>query len=177
MGEWMYKSNAFLTSALDARLAVSFTPLPLYHSGNSQRYPLNKRLAGTQSRSGRYDENILLLLSGIKPQESSPSLYQLYARRNDRWSGLSLQVATKLCTWHRYYVPLGNCARRGLHCCSVNDSVIRFRFKKKKFIGDSFTGETIYSPWLALEEVEPEGHTHWNGYSNNVALFVSGISL
>jgi hypothetical protein len=31
---------------------VSFTPQPLYLHGNSPRYPLDKRLGGTESWSG-----------------------------------------------------------------------------------------------------------------------------
>jgi hypothetical protein len=36
--------------------AVSFTPGPLYPQGKSPRYPLNRRLGGPQSRSGRGGE-------------------------------------------------------------------------------------------------------------------------
>jgi hypothetical protein len=35
---------------------VSFTPRPLYLQGKSPRYPLDRRLGGTQSRSGRGGE-------------------------------------------------------------------------------------------------------------------------
>jgi hypothetical protein len=35
---------------------VSFTPRPLYSLGKSPWYPLDKRLGGPQSRSGRGDE-------------------------------------------------------------------------------------------------------------------------
>jgi hypothetical protein len=35
------------------RWAVSFTPRPLYSQGNSPWYPLDRRLGGPQSRSGR----------------------------------------------------------------------------------------------------------------------------
>jgi hypothetical protein len=64
-------------------------------------------------------------------------------------------------------------------CIVVLSITARFDsvFKKKKFMGDSSMGETIYSLWLALEQMEPEGHTHGNGYSNNVDFFVSYISL
>jgi hypothetical protein len=36
---------------------VSFTPRPLYPQGESPWYPLNRRLGGPQSRSGRGGEN------------------------------------------------------------------------------------------------------------------------
>jgi hypothetical protein len=35
---------------------VSFTPQPLYRQGKSPRYPLDRRLGGPQSRSGRGGE-------------------------------------------------------------------------------------------------------------------------
>jgi hypothetical protein len=39
---------------------VSFTPLPLYPWGKSSRYPLEKRLGGPQSQSGRHGEEKIL---------------------------------------------------------------------------------------------------------------------
>jgi hypothetical protein len=39
------------------RLVVSFTPHPLYPHGNSLLYPLDRRLGGLQSRSGRCGED------------------------------------------------------------------------------------------------------------------------
>jgi hypothetical protein len=54
------------------RWVVSFTPLPLYPQGKSRRYPLDRRLGGTQSRSGRCDkEEKFLLLPGIEPRASN----------------------------------------------------------------------------------------------------------
>jgi hypothetical protein len=38
------------------RWVVSFTPLPLYPQGKSPWYPLDRRLGGPQSRSGRWGE-------------------------------------------------------------------------------------------------------------------------
>jgi hypothetical protein len=38
------------------RRVVSFTPRPLYSQGKSPRYPLDRRLGGPQSRSGRGGE-------------------------------------------------------------------------------------------------------------------------
>jgi hypothetical protein len=56
----------------------SFTPRPLYFQGKSPRYPLNRRLGGIQSRSGRPegDKNILPK-KRIKSRPSSLSLYRL----------------------------------------------------------------------------------------------------
>jgi hypothetical protein len=54
------------------RLVVSFIPLPLYRRGMSPRYPLDRRLGGPQSQSGRYGkEKNPLLLPGIEPRSSS----------------------------------------------------------------------------------------------------------
>jgi hypothetical protein len=48
---------------------VSFTPLPLY-----SRYPLDKRLGGPQSRSGRFGEE--KILAPYRDSNSDPSLVQ-----------------------------------------------------------------------------------------------------
>jgi hypothetical protein len=40
---------------------VSFTPRPLYPQGKSPLYPLDRRLGGHQSRSGRGGENVLIV--------------------------------------------------------------------------------------------------------------------
>jgi hypothetical protein len=42
----------------EQRNVVSFTHLPLYPHEDSPRYPLDRRLGGPQSRSGRYEKNI-----------------------------------------------------------------------------------------------------------------------
>jgi hypothetical protein len=54
---------------------VSCTPGPLYSPGKGRLYPLDKRLSGTQSRSGRGAEEkkiISLPLPGIEPRSSIP---------------------------------------------------------------------------------------------------------
>jgi hypothetical protein len=43
---------------------VSFTPRPLYSRGKSPRYPLDRKLGGPQSRSGRRGEEKILALPG-----------------------------------------------------------------------------------------------------------------
>jgi hypothetical protein len=51
---------------------VSFTPRPLYSQGNSPWYPLDRRLGGPQSRSGRGGEEktyiVCLLNMAAHPQ-------------------------------------------------------------------------------------------------------------
>jgi hypothetical protein len=47
--------HVFLTLALVGGV-VSFTPLKLYPRGKSSRYPLDRRLGGPLSQSGRYGE-------------------------------------------------------------------------------------------------------------------------
>jgi hypothetical protein len=60
------------------RRVVSFTPQPLYPRRKSSRYPLDSRLGGPQSRSGRSGED-KNSQPGIEPRSSSqyPSLYWL----------------------------------------------------------------------------------------------------
>jgi hypothetical protein len=62
---------------------VSFTPRPLYPQGNSPWYPLDRRLGGPQSRSGRGgEERNSQPPPGIEPYNPdhpahSPALYRL----------------------------------------------------------------------------------------------------
>jgi hypothetical protein len=70
-GEWMF-SSTFLDLGIRLRLVVSFTLLPLYPLGKSPRYPLDRRLGESQSRSGRCGEEKHLALPGIEPEPSSP---------------------------------------------------------------------------------------------------------
>jgi hypothetical protein len=51
--------HIFLTSALVGG-EWSSTPLPLYTRGKAPRYPLDRRLAGPQSRSGQCGEEKIL---------------------------------------------------------------------------------------------------------------------
>jgi hypothetical protein len=55
-----WESGSIASRILDLgtrwRWVVSFTPRPLYHQGKSPWYPLDRRLGGPQSRSGRGDE-------------------------------------------------------------------------------------------------------------------------
>jgi hypothetical protein len=56
-GEWIYSSLDLSTSW---RWVVSFKNLPLYSRGKSPQYPLDRRLGGPQTLSGRYGHiNIL----------------------------------------------------------------------------------------------------------------------
>jgi hypothetical protein len=45
---------------------VNFTPRPLYPRGKSPRYPLERRLGGPQSRSGRFGEVKILDPTGLE---------------------------------------------------------------------------------------------------------------
>jgi hypothetical protein len=64
----------FLDLCTSWRWVVSFTPLPLYPRGESPRYPLDRRLRGLQSRSGRRGEEKVLDPTGTRtpiPRSSS----------------------------------------------------------------------------------------------------------
>jgi hypothetical protein len=72
----------FLNLGTSRRKVVSFTPRPLYPWGKSPRYPLDRRLGGLQSRSGRCGEQKILDPTGTRtptPRRpaSSQSLYRL----------------------------------------------------------------------------------------------------
>jgi hypothetical protein len=73
-GGWNYSSTHSLSSALDGGV-VSFMPRPLYPHGKSPWCPLDRRLGGLQSRSGRGgEEKNSRPLRDSNPQTSSPQL-------------------------------------------------------------------------------------------------------
>jgi hypothetical protein len=66
----------FLGLVTSWRWVVSFTPRPLYPRGRSPLYPLDRRLGGPQSRSGRHGEVKILESTGTRtstPRSSCPS--------------------------------------------------------------------------------------------------------
>jgi hypothetical protein len=78
VGDWRY-SSAILDLGIRGRWVVSFTPLPLYPRGKIPRYPLDRRLSGPQSQSGRCGEETILYCQESKSGRParSPSLYRL----------------------------------------------------------------------------------------------------
>jgi hypothetical protein len=76
MGEWRY-SSTILYLGTTWNWLVSFTSLPLYPQVNNPLYPLDRRLGGLQSRSGRCGEEENLSLPWTELGTSSPSLYRL----------------------------------------------------------------------------------------------------
>jgi hypothetical protein len=56
----------FLDLSTSWRWVVNFTPRPLYPQGKGPRYPLDRRLGGPQSRSGRFGEVKILTPTGIR---------------------------------------------------------------------------------------------------------------
>jgi hypothetical protein len=67
----------FLHLGTSWRWVVKFTPRPLYPRGKSPRYPLDRRLGGLQSRSGRFGEEKIRDPTGTRtptPRSSSPWL-------------------------------------------------------------------------------------------------------
>jgi hypothetical protein len=64
-------------SVLDPRTSWSFTPQPLYPRGRSPHYPLDRRLGGPHSRSGRFGEVTLLGLE-MRPLGRSARSWTLW---------------------------------------------------------------------------------------------------
>jgi hypothetical protein len=94
-GEWRY-SSYILQLGNGWRWVASFTSQPLYLRGKRPRYPLDRRLCGSQcqSRLSGVEKN-QLSLPGIEPRSSSPLLYQpSYAGSNCR------------CTWTNFFLAL-----------------------------------------------------------------------
>jgi hypothetical protein len=74
MWEWIFRFTC-LDLGTSWRWVVSFMPLPLYMRGKSSRYPLDRRLGGPQSQSGRRGEEKTLDPPGTRtttPWSSSP---------------------------------------------------------------------------------------------------------
>jgi hypothetical protein len=80
-GSWCIDPH-FLDLSTSWRWVASFTPLPLYPQEKSSWYPLDRRLRGPQSRSGRRGENSW--------PYHSPSLYRL------RYPGQGKMVPKKI---------------------------------------------------------------------------------
>jgi hypothetical protein len=76
------------------RWVVSFTPRPLYPQRKSPPYPLDRRLGGPQSRSGRGDEKN----SQPPPRESNPRtpIVQPVAQRSTDWAITALHTGVTL---------------------------------------------------------------------------------
>jgi hypothetical protein len=103
MGEWRY-SSTFLDLSTIWKWVLRFTPLQLY-----LQYPLNRRLDGPQSRSGRCGKETNLALPGIEPGPSSPSLYRLSYPGScsiHRPIQLNPKTKTKFCNSYLWIVSL-----------------------------------------------------------------------
>jgi hypothetical protein len=83
MGEWSIDPH-FLELGTSWRSVVSFTPRPIYSRGKSPRYPVDRRLGGPQSRSGRHGEVKILDTTG--DSNSDPSVVQPVASRYTDYS-------------------------------------------------------------------------------------------
>jgi hypothetical protein len=78
-GMYIHIAPTILDLGTRWRCVVSFKPRPLCLRGNSPRYPLDRRVGGTQSRSGSYGGGKVLSLSRTKPSHTTcnPSLSKL----------------------------------------------------------------------------------------------------
>jgi hypothetical protein len=74
------------------RWVVSFTVLPLYPGGKSPRYPLDRRLGGPHSRSGRFGEEKILDPTGTR--SSSPLPVAIPTELSRRLLGKSILFLT-----------------------------------------------------------------------------------
>jgi hypothetical protein len=94
IGERMCSSYSYLTSALDGISGQRQAPAALYPF----RYPVDKRLGGPQSRSGRrgWKKNPFTL-PGIEPRSSSPTLYCLSYRGSIYIYILCVCVRARVC--------------------------------------------------------------------------------
>jgi hypothetical protein len=80
MGEWRY-SSTILGLGTRWRWVVSFTLMPLYLGETVPRYPLDKRLGGPQSRSGRCGaEKNIFPVPGMKPRWASSKPEEVASR-------------------------------------------------------------------------------------------------
>jgi hypothetical protein len=87
MGEWRY-SSTILDLGTRWRWAISFTPRMLYPRGNCPRYPLDRRLSGPQSRSGRCGEE-----RNLPPVVSRTPAVQPVARHHADWAILTSKLS------------------------------------------------------------------------------------
>jgi hypothetical protein len=79
IGEWRYSSTHSLTSALDGGECSASRPGRLYPRGKRPWYPLDRRLGGPQSRSGRGgEEKNSQLLLGLEPRNHPIRIRALY---------------------------------------------------------------------------------------------------
>jgi hypothetical protein len=83
MAYWGSEGRA-LDLAIRWRWVVSFTPRPLYPQGRSPWYPLDRKLGGPQSRSGRGgEEKNSQPLPGLEPPIIQP-VAQRYTTEHSR---------------------------------------------------------------------------------------------
>jgi hypothetical protein len=69
---------SFLDLGISWRWVVNFMPLPFYPRGKRIHYPLDRRLCGSQSRSGLHEEKKILVSTGTRtPTTRSSSQYSV----------------------------------------------------------------------------------------------------
>jgi hypothetical protein len=112
--EWMHTST---NSWSRHQMEVSFTPRPLYPQGKSPWYPLDRRLGGSESRSGR----------GVKRKIPSPRRESKSSKRQDAVLRVSLK--------QRLRYDSNTNANSNLHFCGEEFSVPRNN-------GDKSSGRT-----------------------------------
>jgi hypothetical protein len=101
--EWMY-SSTHLDIGSRWRWMVSFTSRPLYPQGKTPWYLLNRRLGGSQSRSGRGGkEKNSQTLPGVEPPIIQPVAHRYTTE-------LSRLVHLDNCILETKFIVLGDCS-------------------------------------------------------------------
>jgi hypothetical protein len=110
-----YIDPHFLDLGTSWRWVVSFTPRPLYPRGKGPRYPLDRRLSGPQSQSGRRGEEKILDHTGTgTPTPGRPARSQSLYRLSYPISGKDKRFfSTPQCLDRLWDLPslLSNCYR------------------------------------------------------------------
>jgi hypothetical protein len=134
------------------RWVVSFTPRPLYPHGKSPWYPLDRRLGGPQSRSGRGGEEKIPSLR----RESNPRtpIVQPVAQRYTDWAITALHKV-----YYIFYVMYHVFVREPILDSSCDDITLSRRFKANVDI--------VFGWWYGVDV----------GYIDDVSEIPTGFEL
>jgi hypothetical protein len=92
-----------------SRWVVSFTPLSLYPRGKSLRYPLDKRLGGHKTRSGRPKEEQILNPTATRTGYAIPAEMKYWNNICNRLDSKKAQISERIHHIFVIYVCLLKC--------------------------------------------------------------------